>query len=343
MAVDDSAVVGPESRPLFRVAFRPVWILLGLVVLFHLGGLSVSIPVRYGVLLLTVVVLGLPHGAVDHLIIPRALDTRVTGRSLAIVGLLYLVLGGVYGVLWFVAPVAGFVLFILLTWFHWGQGDLYPLQAFSAGYPCDRIGALLVVTVRGALPMLVPLVFFPERYQAVATIIVGLFDTGATAVLSAAFTPTARVAVAGGVGLLTVTSLAWGYVTAGNTRGWRIDFGETVLLWLFFAVVPPVLAIGLYFSVWHSVRHILRVSDLRSPLTTDGPSLSTHVRQFLVDATPMSLGALLLFGLLIFVVPHDPENVEQVAGAYLVLLAVLTLPHVVIVTWLDRRQSVWGE
>jgi len=329
-----------EASPPLRVAFRPVWLVLGLVALVHGVGVSVPEQVRYGVLLLTVVVFGLPHGAVDHLCLPRLRGTETTLRSLGAVGLLYLLLGGAYGIVWFLSPVAGFVFFILLTWYHWGQGDLYPLRASTDAYPHGRVGTGLTLAVRGGLPMLVPLVFFPDRYQEVATILVSLFETTDGAVLEPAFTLEARLAVGVGFGLLTLGSLAWGYWAGGNSRGWRIDAGETLLLWAFFALVPPVLAIGLYFSLWHSVRHILRLVGLDADETA-GRSLGAHLRRFGRDAVPMSVGALGVFVLLYVVAPHSSGDLTGLAGVYLVLLAVLTLPHVVIVTWLDRAQNIW--
>jgi Brp/Blh family beta-carotene 15,15'-monooxygenase len=339
MGLTDVRTGWTAPNPLFWLAFRPVWLVLAAVALVHVAGFSTPVPLRYGVLLLTIGVLGLPHGAMDHLCVPRALGESVTVRALATVGLVYLVFGVGYAVVWFLSPVVGFVSFILLTLFHWGQGDLYPLRARSPGYPRGRIGASLILLLRGAFPMLVPLVFFPERYQAVVTMTVGLCDAGTS--LAPVFEPTARLAVAGGLVSLTVVSLAWGYWTAGASRGWRTDLIETLLLWMFFATVPPVLAIGLYFSLWHSVRHIFRVLDLDSRL--DGAqSLREHVRRFTLDAVPMTFGALVLFGALFVLVPRSPGTVEQLVGVYLVLLAVLTLPHVVVVTWLDRTQAVWA-
>jgi Brp/Blh family beta-carotene 15,15'-monooxygenase len=340
MGLTDVRTGWTTPNPLFWLAFRPVWLVLAAVSLVHVAGFSAPISIRYGVLLLTIVVLGLPHGAVDHLCVPRALGTSVDIRALASVGLVYLVFGVGYGVVWFLSPVVGFVSFILLTLFHWGQGDLYPLRARSPEYPRGRVGASMILLLRGSFPMLVPLVFFPERYQAVVTTVVGMLEAGTVSTLSFAFSPTARLAVAGGLVGLTVLSLSWGYWTTGGSRGWRTDLAETLLLWVFFGTVPPVLAIGLYFSLWHSTRHIFRVLDLDSRL--DGiRSLSTHIRRFTLDALPMTVGALAVFGLLFVLVPGSVDDVAQISGVYLVLLAVLTLPHTVIVTWLDWKQAVW--
>lgn len=62
-----------------------------------------------------------------------------------------------------------------------------------------------------------------------------------------------------------VEDAAWasyrgGKLPAGaQRRVWREDAFEIVLLAAFFALVPPVLAVGLYFCLWHSVRHVGRL------------------------------------------------------------------------------------
>ncbi len=46
---------------------------------------------------------------------------------------------------------------------------------------------------------------------------------------------------------------------------WR-QVSEDLVLVAFFAVVPPVLAVGLYFTLWHAVRHILRLELTERPV-----------------------------------------------------------------------------
>jgi Brp/Blh family beta-carotene 15,15'-monooxygenase len=89
------------------------------------------------------------------------MEGRTTGPVI-LVGLLYLVLGGLYLALWFAAPVAAFALFVALTWFHWGGGDLHALSALSRqGWVSHgQTRRALTLLVRGGLPMLVPLLAF---------------------------------------------------------------------------------------------------------------------------------------------------------------------------------------
>ena len=125
---------------------------------------------------------------------------------------------------------------------------------------------------------------------------------------------------------------------------WWLDAAETGLLAAFFSAVPPLLAIGLYFTLWHSLRHVVRTVLLDDPAVdalARGDSL-TAVRRYARDAAPNTVGALVVVALVWVTVPQTPAGVEGAVAAYLVLLAVLTLPHVVVVTALDRAQGVWG-
>jgi len=322
---------------------RPGWVALVAVGAASLALGTIPRQYQYAPLIVSVVLLGLPHGAVDHLLAPRQRGERLTARWLGVVGVVYLLLGGAYALVWFLFPVAAFVGFILLTWFHWGQGELYPLLEFVGAAHLQAPGQrALTVLVRGGAPMLVPLVAFPGEYEFVATTLVGLFDAGAADTLGPLFEPRARLFVAGVYGLLVVATLVLGYVRANERRPWLVDAGEVCLLTAFFLAVPPILAIGVYFPFWHSLRHVSRtvLLDRESIRALERGRLLSAARRFVRDAAPMTAGALLLLAGLYIAVPASPAGTADLVALYLVLIAVLTLPHVAIVTWLDRAQGV---
>ncbi|MEF8779404.1 MAG: Brp/Blh family beta-carotene 15,15'-dioxygenase [Haloferacaceae archaeon] len=308
-----------------------------------LGG-SIPLAYQYLPLVASAILLGVPHGAVDHLVLPRSRGDPVTPRSLAFVGALYLVVGAAYAAVWFRAPAAAFVLFLLFTLLHWGQGDVYALLELS-GATHLRSPALRAATavVRGGLPMLVPLVAFPDQYRFVAGTLVGLFDPGGAAALDPAFRPAVRAGVAVGFGAVIAATLAAGYRRATAFRPWAVDAGETLLLVAYFGLVPPVLAIGLYFPLWHSLRHVLRtmlVDDRAASALTEG-AIRRAFRRFARDAAPLTAAAFLVLGAIALTVPYAPATVPDVLGLYLVFIAVLTLPHVIVVSLLDREQGIW--
>ena len=314
---------------------------VALVTLFD----SLPLSVQLVPLAISVVVLGLPHGAVDHLVLPRARGKPVSPRWLVGFGVGYLALAAIYAIGWYLEPVLAFVGFILLTIFHWGQGDVYALVSlFDVDHLETRFQRALALCVRGGIPMLVPLVAFPEQYAFVATAVVGLFDPAATSALEPAFAPTVRGWVAVAFAALVAVSLGWGLFRAGPSRSWALDAGETVGLVAFFAVVPPILAIGLYFAFWHSVRHVLRTVLVDRPAADalEAGSLRTALWRFIRDATPLTAGALVVLVGLALAVPRTPATLSDLLGVYLVCLAVLTLPHTVVVSLLDREQRIWA-
>lgn len=298
-------------------------------------GIEPGPGLRYGPLLASLVLLGLPHGAVDHLV-PARFTAMSFPLSIGAVGLTYSVFGGLYLGLWLVAPRPAAIVFIALTWLHWGQGDLHALLAFlEAPHLTTRAQRVSTLVVRGGLPMLVPLVAFPERYLGVVEAWVALFfgEMGLAWTLTAEF----RLLLGGGFLFVTVASLTAGYYTHGPTHGFRVDVGETLLLWVYFLVVPPLVAIGVYFTVWHSLRHIFRVVDSEGV----GESAGTLFRRFATDATPLTLVSMVLLAGFWVLVPASPTTVSGLVALYLVFIAVLTLPHVVVVTWMDAHQGVW--
>lgn len=331
-----------RTETLFRLGVVPGWIALAAVTVPFLVG--VSVPLSYQLLPLAVsaVLFGLPHGAVDHLAVPRTRGEAATPRWLAAVGLLYLVVGGGYALVWFLSPAVAVAAFILMTWAHWGQGDVYPLVELADGeHPAGRLGRALTAATRGSLPMAVPFVAFPAQYELVVATLAGLFDPAAPATLSAAFTPTARLVVAATVATLACSSIALGAVN--GRRGVRLDAAETGLLILFFSTVPPLLAIGLYFCLWHALRHIARLLaiDPEAAEALEDRQYVAALASFGRDAAPLTLASLVLLGLLYAVVPGTVAEPLDLVGTYLVLIAVLTLPHVVVVVAMDYEQRLW--
>ena len=343
------STAGPE-RPLTQrpvmvaIGGWPGWVVVGgLTILAGVAavlGVSVSVPswARYVPLGASLLVFGLPHGAVDHLAPARAAGDPPTLRWLAAVGVGYLVLGVAYAALWVVAPAASAAFFVGLTWFHWGQGDLYALDAFGGSHLGGRGLRAATILVRGGLPMLVPLLRFPGRYRDVIDAWVALFGGS----LDAAWATTLEVRAALGIGFaaLTVGTLFVGWLRSGG-REWRRDAAEAGLLWVFFLLVPPLLAIGVYFCVWHSLRHIARLAGVdpaaRRAFADRGPvgALFRTGR----DAAPLTAVSIAMIAGVALAIGIDTEP-QTLAALYLVFIAILTLPHVVVVVWMDQAEGV---
>jgi len=333
-----------------RQLFVPIDIALLILAVACAAGLRVPQTLQYVPFALGLVIFGLPHGALDHLVPARLAGRRATLRTVAPVVGLYLVLGAAVAGLWALNPVFAFVFFIALTWFHWGQGDAFASAQRTGQRIGQRLGqrtglprAIGFPLLRGALPMVVPLIAFPATYAVVL---------GSTTRAFGGSAPSGNLAsgirIALGVGLVIlaviVTALeAWGRrgEPAGR-RAWLGDLAEVALLAFFFSTVPPVLAVGLYFALWHSLRHIVRLSlldpALAIPLAEGRWGLV--LLRFTGKAAPVTgIALLILAGLFVALVPRTGGNPMGLLGIYLVLISALTLPHAVIVAIMDRAQS----
>lgn len=332
---------------LSTVIFRPAWVGFGLISIAFILGAEIPLEYQWIPLAASIILLGLPHGAVDHLALPRIYNSTLNLRWMFIVVGLYALFGGLYLLLWFITPVVAFAVFIGITWLHWGQGELYPLLRIAhVEHLSGPVMRGLTTLVRGALPMLVPLIAFPDQYQLVAEELVGLYSVSAAATIESVFTTELQAGVGIFVGILIMITLAAGGFTAiqqGSLKGWALDAGETGLLIVFFLSVPPILAIGIYFCFWHALRHITRLVavDQRASAALETGNWKKTVWRFTRDAAPLTFVSILLLGILYMISPGTPSTIAEYIALYLVLIAVLTLPHVVVVSWMDYRQQIF--
>jgi len=345
-------VLAAADRALWHTArrrlFRPVDALFAGLIVVCAAGVRIPEPLQYLPFAVSLVLLGLPHGALDHLVPSRLARRAPDRRAIASVVALYMLVGSAVVVLWFASPALAFAAFILTTWFHWGQGDLFVEGTREdAGRP-SRLTRAGMLAVRGALPMIVPLVAAPAVYLGVFRDTTGVIAAPALDLTPFLESTPVRVGIGAALVVLVALTLVgtararWG--TPAGRRAWWGDLGEVALLAAFFTVVPPVLAIGLYFCLWHSLRHIVRLSLLdpgaREPLATG--RFGVVLRRFAAQSAPVTIVALGLLVALFFAVPRSGLSGGALLGLYLVLISALTLPHVVVVSIMDRRQAVWA-
>ena len=274
------------------------------------------------------VFLGLPHGALDHLAPLRLLHRRLTWRYLVLFVLGYGALVCAYLVFWRVWPGGALAAFLLLSWLHWGQGDAYFLRTFAGQAPPKSAAeGLLVWAVRGGLPIVLPVLAVPFVFTQVARGILGWYGPSGGWVL----TDSVRD---GGLALF------GGLLLAYWARSWRrgafgLDLAETALLLTYFWLVPPILAVGVYFCVWHSARHVARLTML--DLRPDETLVRCLGRQT-IQALPMTLGALAMLGGLLAWHGRHHVSAADLTYLYLSLIAALTFPHFLLVLWMDRQE-----
>jgi len=267
-------------------------------------------------------------------------------RGMLLVGAGYAVAMVAYGLVWWALPVVAAVAFIAITLLHWGQGDLYTLLRWAdCAYYDSRLRRAVAVLLRGSMPMLVPLVGHPTAYREVLAVFVTTVGGDAATVPPLdAVTVRMPVVVLLSLGGLAVAWWALRWVqTTGRLQPVLIDLGELLLLSVWFLVVPPILAVGVYFTMWHALRHLGRLAEV-SPVTHAAFASGAPARavgHMLWDALPLTAVSLVGFAAAWVLLPRGPTAAISLLGFYLVGIAILTVPHVGVVTWMDRRQGIW--
>ena len=318
----------------------PTYVALAAAALLALLAPTLVARLEWLPLLLSLPLLGMAHGAVDHHVPSRLLKRPLTRRELGLLlagyaGISVLLMG-----LWWLAPLLALGLFLLIAILHWGDGDLWFCEIIN-GRSAPRSTASLVafVLARGLLPIALPLLIDADAALHAFDGLVGLFGhEGALTI-----TPLQRAIGLAVVGLVVLAAI--GFSLRDNRGRPRrvvlIDVGELLLLSVFFVLTPAVFAVGMYFLVWHSPRHILRLMACRPDqlaLLERGRSLAAllafHREAFLFTVVP-------LLGVALIAVALAATGASQIAAVSLAVIASLTYPHAVVVAWMDHRQAVW--
>ncbi|MGY1703421.1 beta-carotene 15,15'-dioxygenase, Brp/Blh family [Geodermatophilus sp. SYSU D00697] len=258
--------------------------------------------------------LALPHGAVDALLLGRARGRTGRRRVGPLAG--YTVLAVLTHQLFQAAPGPGLAAFVAVSVWHFGSGEtaVADLRA-GRGVP-RRVTAALVL---GSVVVLVPLARpSPEAAALVAAVVPGHPE-------GRPLLPPAVVPVVTGAAVLVVALLL--------LRRRRLEALEVAVLLAVALVLPPAAALGVYSGVWHAPRHVARLVA-GDPAGDPAGALFRLARSAALP-TATALGALLALW-------ATADGARGLAVPLLPLLAALTLPHALVVAWLDRTERAAG-
>lgn len=280
-------------------------------------------PVSWSSTAVTVVVAlglaaGLPHGAIDHV-----LAARLAGISVLTSTAVYL--GGAlaaWAALTWGGPVA-LATVLGLSVVHFGAGEVEAHRA-TGPWPGGAPAAVLAAAGTGAL--LLPLARADEAVVAVADAL----SPGLGELLA---DPRISVLLAGGWGLAAVGALVLAVVQ--RRPGVAADVLLVGALGVF---APPLVAFAVWFGGWHALRHTgrLLVTEPGAARLVEAGQLRGALARLARLSAATSAVALGTVVALAWLTAGAPEPDTAMATALRVLLA-LTVPHMVVVAWLDRR------
>jgi Brp/Blh family beta-carotene 15,15'-monooxygenase len=319
--------------------------------------LSLTLPalarlaiVQWSPWLVGLFVLGIPHGAFDHRV-GIELSSIGANRPARASGPLfyasYLMAAILVVALWFVSPIMASAGFLAIAALHFGQGDLYWSRRFGLASWSGSLGyRASLLAARSALPIALPILAFPGELSGAADVLATRLFGRSSWSISPEAIEVGRIILA----LVVATQVAWAsWLGLRGDRPTRLAAGgeiaETLLLVALFIEVPPVLALGVYFQVWHSARHVVRlllVASSTRKLLGEGRLLGA-LGEFQKRSLPMTCGAFALMIALGLIVGRSLVSVVDLGLVALVALSALTLPHFLVVAWMDARQGVWSS
>ncbi len=261
--------------------------------------------IQYVCALLAVIVLGVPHGALDGEIARALLRPRFGWAWFPIFSLPYLSLVALVLLAWRLAPVPTLAAFLAASVWHFGSED--------------APGTYLEAIVRGGLPIAVPTLLHPAATTAVFATVAG--------------TPLAHPPE-----WLWGTSLIWFAFTIIWTgrivlRRQENSLMVPAMLASVFVVLPPLTAFAVYFVCVHAPAHTAALirDPRRAPRVQDG-------RSAILLALPIT-GLTLLIGAALWPL-YAGALPQRLLCLTLQGLAALTLPHMLLDAWLTRRLAL---
>ena len=343
------AVFRPSTGGVSLTVSRVVMISLTVGFLFgRLAGLQVPLTTQAGIYLLGMVAMNLPHGGYEHFANLRRRAASFQGRYIVT----YLLGIGLFVGLFFFAPVAGLILAVGVAMAKGGFGDVHVVEAlYGTAHIRSRPQRWLAAAVRGGAVMIVPMVFFPETFYAFSDIMVSIFDPAA--MIGFAEFQRRSLLAGGGYAALLVAHLGVGSWYATGSGSFVADAAESLLLVAYFAAVPVVVAVGLYFPLWYSARQVARTTAVDDRLDTTADGLLSGLesddpeRVALVSWTVLIAGSIATFGLAAVLWTWSPQplgGADLLSGLvafWSVFISIIALPHVVVGAWLDRERGIW--
>ncbi|MEM1203004.1 MAG: Brp/Blh family beta-carotene 15,15'-dioxygenase [Acidobacteriota bacterium] len=283
---------------------------------------SPPLPAQLAALVVGVALLGVPHGALDHLLGRALLRPRLGDRWPIAFGLAYLGLATVVIVSWWLAPVASLVAFLALSAVHFGLGDTRPNGT--------RALFAVEVAVRGSLPILLPTLFHTREVTRLFGWLVGN---------AAALSTDAVIRVAGATALALAPAMLWlcvhhfrRWLTYGRAEGGEVLLEISTLVGLFW-LAPPLISFLFYFCAWHSLRHTLETSEALIP-----GKLKRALGHFALLAAPLTAATLVLAISAWSILRATGMGAEPaILRVVFVGLAALTVPHMVLCAMAQTR------
>jgi Brp/Blh family beta-carotene 15,15'-monooxygenase len=269
------------------------------------------------VLALIALAIGIPHGALDHLV---TLPKSSLGK-MAFFVTIYIAIAALAIIAILTWNVMGFIAVVAMSSLHFGIGDAAFISEIDRrSVKSQKFPRYLYALAAGSIPVLIPLVN-NQSTDALAQVNSALINwhQGFASQIQAA--------------VLVVTAIAAISLLVFSRFRELLDLALLVSLAF---LAPPLVAFATYFGCWHAMRHTARLTLV---LVRSQKNIQSHRpgKAFLsavIPGLPALVGTFIVAGAITLV--RDEPLSTRFFWMALVVVWALTVPHMLVTAKLDR-------
>ena len=270
------------------------------------------------VIALIALAIGIPHGALDHLVtLPRS-----SAKKMALFISIYVAVAVIAVIALLTWNVVGFIFVVVMSAVHFGIGDAAFISEIDRrSENSKRFQKYLYATAAGTLPVVIPLVSekSTSALEKVNPALVNWHQGLNNDLL---------------LWTMLITAFALLRLLQKRRDGEAIDL---VLLYLLAVTAPPLVAFAVYFGCWHAMRHTARLT-LTLPSSQAAFAQGSIGKAFMravLPGTPALIGTFVVAALIVFLRGDSLD--DQLLWVSLVVVWALTVPHMAVTARLDRK------
>lgn len=255
-----------------------------------------------------VLLFGVPHGGLDGAV-ARRIGWPTSIISWFVFHFTYIVLAALVTLLWWLFPLASLSLFLLISALHFGASDIADVG--SDTLPWVTHAGLVCIVIPSLQPTLVEPIF---------------------AILVGADNASLLMSTITNLFFFWLLCLSAYFFFAYQQVKYRKPLINLLILTGLVFLLPPLISFSLYFCLWHSKGHMLRLWH----------SLEVAERhRSTVEAAVYTVISWLAAGI-IFYFYQEITSIALINITF-IGLAALTLPHMLLVDYADRKFHLKGK
>jgi len=301
--------------PIYQLRLLSLATGLLLVLLHQLGG-AIDPVIDYVFFGVFIILVGIPHGALDHLVEKRSLAGERKSFSMLRFLVKYIAIILAYAALWFITPALSLLVFLLISAWHFGESDMQP---------APRHGLWKVAQVfLGSLVLF----FILMREPAYTGDLIARITR--ESLLATAAWQWAAAHAAFVYGALTAALFLTGFLAERTQpREWRLSKWAHFILVLGLAYFLPLLpAFALYFGGWHALNTFGHISGYLGHEKSFGSLWRSSM--------PFTLLSVLFLGAIALIWSGRFSHIDPLPILF-IFIAVITLPHLLVMQKMFSR------